>query len=68
MTARRLYRMLTTATASSASISSLVTSCTDVVGRSRHFSIFSANDSPALKTAAHSHAPGILEISARARA
>jgi hypothetical protein len=41
--------MLTTATASSASISSLVTSCTDVVGRSRHFAIFSANDRPALK-------------------
>jgi hypothetical protein len=41
--------ILTTATASSASISSLVTSCTDVVGRSRHFSIFSTNDRPALK-------------------
>ena len=41
--------MLTTATANSASISSLVTSCTDVVGRSRHFSIFPANDRPALK-------------------
>ena len=34
--------ILTTATASSASISSLVTSCTDVVGRSRHFAIFPA--------------------------
>lgn len=41
--------MLTTATANSASISWLVTSCTEVVGRSRHFAIFSANDRPALK-------------------
>ncbi len=33
------HLILTTATANNASISSLVTSCTDVVGRSRHFAI-----------------------------
>jgi len=41
--------ILAAATASSASISSLVTSCTDVVGRSRHFSILTPNDRLALK-------------------
>jgi hypothetical protein len=46
---KHLYLILTTATASSANIGSLVTSCTDVLGRSRHFATFSANDRPALK-------------------
>jgi hypothetical protein len=48
MTARD-YRKLTTPTASSDSISTVVTSCSEVTGCIRHCAIFSANDRLASK-------------------